>query len=342
MAISSVNEIWNGRTSSAEAGGQGGSGVNRTYTRVFRVITDDAELEAQNVMLAPGIPVLTEPYKTTTERDEACLCRSINASHEQDDWKVWQVVCEYSSASDAGDPAKEISKSSGRGGTGEAGAKDSGKESKPTDAPAKFSVTFEKYLKVIRQDVLGNAIQNSAREPLDPPAEVEELRPVITIEQKVAEFDPAAPENRSVVNNGAVMTKIGLFAHGTLRQVGINYEEGFENGRVFFTVTRTFHYNPRGWKTILLDYGFRELQADGSTKLITKKDDKGVERPVSQMVPLRLGQQAVKPDELTFEFYNGVSFGKLGFPTAPRPRKIRFRDDVRQQAERPSLKKKLN
>jgi len=342
MAISSVNEIWNGRGANATTGGAGGSGADRTYIRVFRVITDDAETEAQAVMLARGIPRLSEIYKTSTESDSGCICSSINATHEQDDWKVWQVVCDYSSAAEeAGDPAKEISNSSGSPGTGEAKAKGSDKQSDPTDSPAKFTVAFEKYLRTIQIDVNGDAIQNSAREPFDPPAEIEEIRPVITVEQKVLVFDPAAPENASVVNKAAVLTKIGRFPAGTLRQVGISYSEDFENGKLFFTVTRTFHYRASGWLTYILDYGYRELQVDGSTKLITKKDDKGVEHPVSQMVPLRLGQQVATPDTLTFRFYPSMGFGALGLRDEVKPRRIKFREDVRNRPVPPSLRKKL-
>jgi hypothetical protein len=56
VAIRAVDEIWNGRTSSVNDLGE------RTYTRVFRVFTDDMRTGSPEVLAAPGLPRRFDPY----------------------------------------------------------------------------------------------------------------------------------------------------------------------------------------------------------------------------------------------------------------------------------------
>ena len=68
MAVSSANEIWDSRQGSIDQGGQ------RSYTREFRVITDDWTDGPKVVRQATGIPRIGDPYAPSgTETDTAAI-----------------------------------------------------------------------------------------------------------------------------------------------------------------------------------------------------------------------------------------------------------------------------
>lgn len=272
MAISSVNEIWNGRNGAAELGGRGREGAIRRYTRVFRVITDDAETGPQAVMFAKAggvrIPRLTEAYKTSRAYDPGALCSRVEP-RQTDDWKVWEVVCSYSSDSeDVGDPSKEVTGADGPG-YGKSGNKDSGEQNDPTQKPPKISISYERYTRIPAVDLDGNKVVNSSFEVFDPPEEIEDIRPVVRVTTNEPVFNYDDRFNQVACNRNEFLG----FPPGSVRLTGVSLTEEFEQGVPFFAVTREYTVDLQdSWLMKYLDVGFRELkQVDGVEQLVPIK-----------------------------------------------------------------------
>jgi len=311
MAISSVNEIWNGRNGTSELGGKGAEGAIRRYTRVFRVITDDAETGPQAVMYARAggiaIPALTDFYRTRTAIDKGALCNSIQP-RQTDDWKVWEVVCGYSSDNkDVDDPAREVSGAKpGEAGGGQAGVKPVDQQSNPLKQSSKVSITYERFTRVPVVDLDGVKVCNSSNEVFDPPEEIEDIRPVVRVTTNEATFDFQRRENNVAVNRGPFLG----FPPGTARMTGLALTEEYEKGIPYFAVTREYTIDLIDeWLMKFLDVGFRELKEVGGVQQLVPIKIKGTDgklHSVTSPYPLDGNGRKTegKPAIKTFTVYN--------------------------------------
>jgi len=310
MGISSVNEIWNGRNGTSELGGKGAEGAIRRYTRVFRVITDDAETGPQAVESARAggtrIPRITEFYKTTRATDRGALCHRIEP-RQTEDWKVWEVVVSYSSDSkDVTRPDHEVS---GAGpnepGGGKAGAKDSGQQSDPLKMPVKVSIGYERFTRIPVVDLKGNKVVNSSNEVFDPPEEIEDIRPVVRVTTNEAQFDYQDRGNRIACNRDVFLG----FPPGTARMTGLSLTEEFEKGVPYFAVTREYTIDLIDtWLLKYLDVGFRELKLVAGVQQLVPIKIKGTDgklHSVTSPYPLDGNGRKTegKPAVLTFTIY---------------------------------------
>lgn len=310
MATFTVTELTDERTATAELGGKAKPGATRHYVRVFQVATDSELVGPQAVLLAPGIPRLTEEYRIqgTTENDRGALCVRVTPKQIPGSRVHWTVTAEYSSDSDdAADPAREIAGAKeGKPGSGQTANKDSGQQNNPLSKPPKIQLTYERFVKALVEDLDGFKAMNSAREPFDPPIEYEELRPVLRITSNEAEFNLFGAGNRVLVNKAAMrIPGFGTAPPGTVRQVGIEVSQEFESGVTFYVVTREYIIFPEGDadKIKVLDMGLRE-NVLGELRPITKKCADGIERAVSSPVPLDGGLEADTPAVLPFRIYH--------------------------------------
>ena len=118
MGFRSVCELHDGRTGGLS------EGLERRYTRRFRVRTDSKAVGPIDVMFAPGVPRLYDPYQSygTNEFDSFALCRRVTPTQDADDWFTWVVECEYDTTggNPQGQPENPGQPGSG-GGSGAAG-----------------------------------------------------------------------------------------------------------------------------------------------------------------------------------------------------------------------------
>jgi len=158
MAVIEVNE----KTGAIGAENEKG---DRTYTRVFHVVTNSSLDGGLTVRLALGIPRRGDFYATQTDLDEGAFCKTITAQQDSENPRVWEVRVEYGPSEDAQ------------------------QDENPLNRAADVSCTFAKFQRVVWQDNDGKGIFNSTGMYFDPPVEIDDSRPVITIERNEAAFD---------------------------------------------------------------------------------------------------------------------------------------------------------
>jgi hypothetical protein len=245
MPIVSVKEQFSGRDTSQSVKRE------RTYKRVFHVLTDDPRTGGFAVRAALGIQI-GEPYQLGTpgpdlwaEGDTGSFATSIRASVSSEDGLTWTAEVDY------GPYEPETAES-------------------PLDEPEDVSwdqVTFEIP---VDYDANGTAILNSAGDPYDPPVMIEDDRPVLTIVRNELEYNSDLSDlYRGSVNASAFFGK----APGTVKCMpmraqrlwspNLNINEGY-----YWKVTYTFHVNRDGWKRKLLDQGYQELVSGVRKKIL--------------------------------------------------------------------------
>lgn len=309
--MASVEEIWTGRAGSAETGGKGNEGIQRRYTRCFRVITDSVVYDSLAVMSITGVPRLFDQYVTTLVVDLGARCHSVSA-RQTDEPRIWEVDAQYStSPSDIGEKQKEDNKGA------------DGKT--PTQKPAEISYGSERYTKVIKRatrigdtgDIPNAPIASSAGEEFDPPIEIDDTRPTLTITRNEAAFDSSMPSQYCDKLNSDPFFG---FAAGQVKCMSITAVTQHDQDQDFWKVTYLFHVRPvdPGWNVKILDAGFWEInQATNKRTLIRARN-----RPVPAPWPLdaqghALSEAAVQADSVFFReyrVYNKTAFAPLALP----------------------------
>lgn len=292
MAVTSATEIWDSRQGSIDQQGQ------RSYTREYRVITDDWTDGPKVVRQATGIPRVGDPYAPSgTETDTAAVVTSVTPRQNPEHPTVWLVRVEYRTRQI--DPLQA--------------------NEDPLDRPAQIEWSFVPYRKVVWEDIDNNAIDSSAGEPFDPPVEIDDSRPVLRITRNESGFDPArAVEYQDAVNDAAFFGG----AVGQVKVASISASNQFEAGIEFWRVSYEFHFRREGWALKVLDRGFLRLTAGARTLATLPAHDasggKILDQPVSAPIlldgagaPLAVGGT---PQYRTFNVYKSKDFSVLGLP----------------------------
>jgi hypothetical protein len=229
--IASVVEIWNGRTS-----GESEKAV-RTYRRVWRVTTTDALTES--LLVRAAIPVVRfQSYAGLDGQvDVQAIAQSIE-ERQTEDPLTWEVTVTYSTRTARPDR----------------GVPD------PLQRPSKSTWDGQKFQKPIQFDSLGKTLANSTGDPFDPPYQIDDTRPVLTITRTEAVFNP----NVAFTYQDAVNSDLFFgAAPGTAKVEKISAAEHFENNILNYDVTYVFHFRRDGWQPMLQDAGFNYLGSDG-------------------------------------------------------------------------------
>jgi hypothetical protein len=297
MAIVSVKEIAGGKASDELEGGK------RTYTRIFRVITDSGLASALAVGTASGLPQLGESYAAPDGAiDETVVCLKVNPQQDSENPQLWTVEIDY------GSPTKTNEQ----------------QNPNPLLRPAIISHSFAKYQRACYKDINGKAIRNSANDWFDPCPEIDDSRPVVSITRNEPVFNAAlAIQYQDAINSDAFLGA----QPGQVKISGISARNATENNYSFWEVTYEFEFRREGWQLQLLSQGRNYKWTDGSLLPIPKKGKKDdgttyfqTGTQIDEPVPLGPGGSPLidpSPDNcfyIPFDVYKSMPFAPLGLP----------------------------
>lgn len=237
-------------------GGEDNQKGEFTFSRTFFVKTDSVNDGPQVVLSSPLLPAQNEPYQVGYDNDPTAIVNRRSARLVRGHNRYWEVNVFYSSAAET----------------------QQGGETNPFDRPPVLNWGFERYQKAIDKDLDDQAIINSAAEPYDPPVEVDDSRPTLTITRAEASFNyTKAIEYQDSVN----LDSFYGFEPGQAKIAGITGRGPIKEGDVtYWDVTYEIQFRREGWQLIILDAGFRYYDSSDSDKLKIFKDDQG--NPLNQ------------------------------------------------------------
>lgn len=287
MAIVSVREVASGRDGSLNNKGE------RSYSRTFQVVTSDPLDGPLLVRTAAGIPQRGSIYATATEFDPGAKVKTVNPAQDADNPKVWTVRVEYDSVTED-------------------------KPENPLDRPAEITWSAAPYSRVVWRDVDGKAILNSAGSYFDPPLEVDDSRPVLTIVRNEATYNPAvAIDYQDAINSDSWLG----FAPRQAKVAKIEASSAIENDVFYWRVVREFHFRRETWAMSVLDQGRYEKRNDKPVpiKVYTENGTAIPNSHVTDPVPLDgAGLRLTNPGPdtakfLTFKVYKERPFAAFNF-----------------------------
>jgi hypothetical protein len=252
VAVVAVREIWSGRGYSLD------DKLVRTYTRVFRVETNNVLDGPALVRSAPGIPQIGHFYTNAggTESDPGAFVTRISPEQDQDDPRFWLVRVEYGTVSIT---------SGGKGGNDRVAP--NMRNENPLLRGPEIRWGTSKYQEVANQDRQTRApIVTSAGELFENGVERDQTRMTLSISRNEASFNHAFFSQ--FFDNVNVDNFFG-FGTGEVKCESITGDFQFENNISFWRVNYEFAINKRTWKLRILDQGYKTLDANGKAVEIT-------------------------------------------------------------------------
>lgn len=281
MAVISIDETFDGRVASIRRD------WTRTYTRRFRVITDDPQTEGIAVIEA-AIGTIGNAYSAGGKSDLGAYCSQVTATDLGEDGKSWIVQADYEPFNPNVFP------------------KD------PTQWPIKVSWGTAQFERIADQTVDSppKAVTNSAGDPYDPPVTRDDSRPVLTIVRNETSFDQGfASLYRDSINSDP------FWGYDPYCAKCLTIEGDLDNNTDigwYWIVTYKFEFNDDTWKRSILDAGFRQTNS-GVTDVQAILDAKGL--PIA--TPSLLDGHGKKlsltgnPVFNTFRIYKEIAFDGL-------------------------------
>lgn len=283
MAIVRVQEIGSQRAGSFGPNGEA------NYTRVFQVLTDNKKDGPQTAMLATDpvtgvtIPQAGDIYIAGNDKDLGAFCTGPKASQADDrNALVWLVTCEYTTTTNQ-------------------------TVSNPLARPTEISFGFAQFQRAAIQDINGNAIRNTAKDFFDPPVEIDDARPVVTMVKNLQTFNRIlAHDFQNAVNNAQFYG----YPTRSVKVANIGAVEQQENGIKFIRATFEFHIRRDLWIPLkVLNAGMKDAAGNtirGGTQ-------------VSSPEPLDASGNFLAIGSTAFTFvdvtaYKELDFGLLGVP----------------------------
>ena len=248
MTILSVVETWSGETGSAD------NTWLRTYTRVFRVITDDPNHSVYDIGSHPSIPLLWSLHPD----DLRTFCDKITPKRISGSREVWDVTCTYTNKVE----------------------EDTEPDENPLNRPWKLSWTSQLFTKVAERgikretiDARGNVIVpapggailgpliNSAGDQFDPPVEIEQSNWQLTAKKNIATVPTWLMDYRDSLNHSAITIAGILFQRGELRINSMSIGPfTYENKVGFYPFEIQIAQKSETWIRELLDQGTHEVK----------------------------------------------------------------------------------
>ncbi|MFO0863547.1 MAG: hypothetical protein U0744_02615 [Gemmataceae bacterium] len=235
------------------------------------------------------------------EEDPESIVKRITPQQDSEDRCKWVVTVEYSSEYDP----EELFES-------------------PLDRPAVVewdSYEIEEAAPWDKDDFL---VQNSAGEPFDPPVTKKKFIRVINITKNKEAFDDKVEcSYAGKVNNANFEINGQVYPTGTLLIATCpKVSEQTENGVDFVRLNYKVEFNKDGWKTKVLDQGYRYLFVDETSHLVLVNfTDHNQATSSTQMLlkdgePLNgTGREVDGSDSaqfLEFDFHEAIDFDEIG------------------------------
>ncbi len=233
-----------------------------TYQRVFVVETDSDHVGSREVSFCPGLPFLNYQYFTETEIDLLARCVSRDAAPVGNHRRLWEVTVKYSTKHE--DPEKEENE-----------------EESVELEPPEVSFDFGTRMKavqiasqvydengVVKTNIYGGPT-TSAGEPFDPPPEIEEHYPILTVTRN--ELFLNTNQIREYINT----VNSDVFQGGPTRTVkcnGISSRKQYKKNVRYWRTTYSLEFNVNTWDLQLLDIGSFHLEFVVNPEDITDVD----------------------------------------------------------------------
>ena len=248
MAITSIEELWRGRGADFDDEG------NRTYDRVFLVRTDDktdspwdVAAAFNNVALISPVIVIGSAYPDDAN---AYANRMVPDNHSETPF-AYEVTIGYSTRTALAD--------------------------NPLNDPPKIEWGTEQFQKPAVEDLNGDAIVNSAGDPFDPPASMDDSRRTCRISANVAAVPAWFLSYADSTNIAAVTIDGFAFSIGQVKvqRTSVGQQET-RNGVSFRKIGIDLHLREDGFKLRILDRGFRQIVAGSANDREQVADDEGI------------------------------------------------------------------
>ena len=243
MAVEYIGEDPSGRSAQNTKGA-------RTYVRKFKLRTTSQADGPFAVGSNGSLPIIGN----THPEDANAFCISLQVENTNP-WAGWTVTANYSDERTIDDT--------------------------PTDDAASISWGSEQFQKPAVFDLSGNLIVNSAGDPFDPPAMMDDSRRVVTVEKNLAVVPTWILDYQDAVNSDAFTVdgvSIGI-GKAKMQNVTVSPRQR-RNGTTFRTVTFTIHLQRDGWLLDILDAGFREKVSGGRRNIKNNGDGEAPTAPV--------------------------------------------------------------
>lgn len=246
MSVVSIKEIHDGRDGQMEV--RKGKNV-RTYTRVWRAVTDNPNDNGAIVQAAAPAYMTPFPY------DFTATLQRLSVRNESFSKRVWIVTGSYST---------ELEQPEG------------GPSENPLADPARIRWSTQQFSRPFRKDRDGKAILNSAGDPLSELIEDDDSRVLIVVRKNYAGPKAWLYQYRNAVNSDAVTVDGEGFAVGQLKIMGIDVGEWQSRNDIWFRELEiSIAADEDGWDREYLDQGFRRIDPDDATKRIDIPDANG-------------------------------------------------------------------
>ena len=243
MAVEYIGEDPSGRSAQNTKGA-------RTYQRKFKLRTTTQADGPFAVGSNGSLPIIGN----THPEDANAFCISLQVENTSP-WAGWTVTANYSDERTIDDT--------------------------PTDDAASISWGSEQFQKPAVFDLSGNLIVNSAGDPFDPPAMMDDSRRVVTVEKNLAVVPSWILDYQDAVNSDVFSVdgiSIGI-GKAKMQNVTVSPRQR-RNGTTFRTVTFTIHLQRDGWLLDILDAGFREKVSGGRRNIKNNGDGEAPTAPV--------------------------------------------------------------
>ena len=222
MTATFKEEILSGRTARNSKGA-------RTYTRKFRVLSNDKTDGPFEVGSTSGLPLIGSPHP----EDANAFCIELTVENTEP-YAGWTVTANYSDERVIDD--------------------------NPTDDAAEINWGSEQFQKVAVVDRDGNLIVNSAGDLFDPPAMIDDSRRVVTVSKNLATVPSWILDYQDAINSDTFTIdgiSIGV-GKAKMQAVTVGPKQR-RNSTVFRTVNFTIHLQRDGWVLDILDAGFNRI-----------------------------------------------------------------------------------
>lgn len=222
MTATFKEEILSGRTARNSKGA-------RTYTRKFRVLSNDKTDGPFEVGSTSGLPLIGSAHP----EDANAFCIELTVENTEP-YAGWTVTANYSDERVIDD--------------------------NPTDDAAEINWGSEQFQKVAVVDRDGNLIVNSAGDLFDPPAMIDDSRRVVTVSKNLATVPSWILDYQDAINSDTFTIdgiSIGV-GKAKMQAVTVGPKQR-RNSTVFRTVNFTIHLQRDGWVLDILDAGFNRI-----------------------------------------------------------------------------------